>query len=376
MIKKLLLTVAFFISIAGYGQIDYSVIDQKSEKVPDSIEIYSVIANYLTNGLKSDKEKARAIYIWISHNIKYDLSQINSNKRYASQEEIVAEVLNTRVGICQHYSELFLAMCNSVELNCYLIPGYTRNVFGKVDKYSHAWNGLMIDTNYYMVDVTWASGHLDNERYVHIFNDKYFLIPPSKFIKTHMPFDPLWQFIDNPINNNDFISQDFSKLDSAGAFSFADSIDQYQQLDKINQLENTNRRIISCGVENSLIQKQVEENYMQLTNANYNRAIDTLNSGIDYYNQYITNKNRQFRSPKLEDSDIVNLIENAENGVYTANEIIYSLISTDEDLKILIADARDQLPGLISDLEREKEFVDKYIKRWRPFRVFMFLTFE
>lgn len=304
------------------------------------------------------------------------MSQIDSDKRYFSKDEIITEALFTRRGVCQHYSELFQAMGNSIGLECYLISGYTRNALGEIDDYSHAWNGILIDTNYFLIDVTWASGYRVNDRYINEFNDNYFLKSPSIFIRDHMPFDPIWQFSNNPISNNDFINQNFSNLDSVGSFSYRDSISHYLHLSHIEQLENSNRRIIKCGVKNGLIQDQIDEIFIQLTNAKYNSAIDTLNSGIDYYNQFITNKNRQFRNPKMDDSEILELILNAGNGIYAANEIIYSLMSNDNQLNNLLSEAREKLPNLISDLETEKEFVDKYLKKWRPFRIFMFLTFR
>lgn len=85
-------------------------------------------------------------------------------------------------------------------------------------------------------------------------------------------------------------------------------------------------------------------------------AIDTLNYGIDNYNLYITHKNRQFRNPKLEDSRVKELIDNADNGVFTANEIFYGLFSSNKELNDLITDARNRMPDLISDLDTRKRF--------------------
>jgi hypothetical protein len=84
--------------------------------------------------------------------------------------------------------------------------------------------------------------------------------------------------------------------------------------------------------------------------------IDTLNYGIDNYNLYITHKNRQFRNPKLEDSRVKELIDNADNGVFTANEIFYGLFSSNKELNDLITDARNRMPDLISDLDTRKRF--------------------
>ncbi|NQU33636.1 MAG: hypothetical protein HQ521_10405 [Bacteroidetes bacterium] len=375
MIKEILISGFLIISTLGYGQSDFSSIDKKSKTVHDSLSDYKEIADYLTNDLETDTEKARAIYIWIAHNIKYDLAQINDGKRYDSDQDIIDAVLKDRKGVCQHYSELFLAMSKSVGLKSYVITGYTRDVFGNIAELSHAWNGINIDSNYYLIDVTWAAGFELNGKYVHKFRDEYFLKSPEDFIKDHIPFDPIWQFMDNPLNNNDFISKYFSKLDTNGTFAFEDSIQQYERNNELVKLENSNKRIIENGVKNNLIQRQVDENILQITNRKYNLAIDTLNVGIDNYNLYVSHKNRQFRNPKLDDSSIKELIENAENGVYAANEMFYGIFSSDRDLNNLITDARNGMPDLISDLEREKDFVNRYLKKWKLLRPFMFLTY-
>lgn len=360
------------LSVLGFGQTAFSAIDEKSKAVPDSLTDYKEIAAYLTNGLETDTEKARAIYIWIAHNIKYDLAQINSGKRYNSEQDIINEVLADRKGVCQHYSELFLAMSKSVGLKSYLIGGYSQDAFWGIADLSHAWNGISIDSNYYLIDVTWAAGYELEGKYIHKFTDEYFLQSPKDFIKDHMPFDPIWQFVNNPINNKAFISKDFSKLDSEGTFAYRDSIQQYEKQNELEQLENSNRRIIANGLENKLLRKQVNENILQIINGKYNLAIDTLNFGINYYNLYVSHKNRQFRNPKLDDSRIKELIGHADKGIYEANKIFHELSSSNIELNNLITDARSRMPDLIAALEREKAFVDSYLKKWKPLRVFMF----
>ncbi len=370
--RKILFIGLLIISIYGFGQTDFTTIDKKSRLTPDSLTKYLDIAAYLTTDLLTDKEKVRAIYIWISHNIRYDLNQINSNHRYNSSKEIIKEVLKNRQGVCQHYSELFRAMSESIGVKTHLISGYTRDVNGRIADLNHAWNAVEIDSNYYLIDVTWAAGYELNNRYVHKFRDNYFLTQAKDFIKDHMPFDPIWQFSNNPINNEEFISKDFSKLNKKGKFIYRDSIAKYENLDKLNQLQSSNKRIIASGVKNKLIQKQIAENIRHIINAKYNLAIDTLNYGIDNYNLYITHKNRRFHNPKLSDSRIKELIDNAGIGIYQADKIFYGLFSDDKELNNMIIDAKNRMPRLISDLKREKDFVNKYLKKWKPLRIFIF----
>ncbi|WP_075590091.1 transglutaminase domain-containing protein [Labilibacter marinus] len=365
MINKILLF--GFILITTFGcapskPSEYLVVDENSKTVPDSIINNEAIAHYITDVLKTDKEKARAIYIWIAHNIKYDLDHSYSNTSYESSQDFIDEVLTKRKGVCQHYSELFHAMSKSAGLNSYLIGGYTRNSFGEISDEGHAWNGIEIDSSYYLIDVTWAAGYKFKDEYIHEFRDDYFIISPKEFIKNHMPFDPIWQFLDNPINNNEFISKDFSKLDVQGTFAFNDYIKKRKEGNELAQLEKSNKRIIENGIINNLIKKEVDRNILQITNRKYNLAIDTFNFGVKYFNLFINHKNRYFLDPELNDTQVKELIDNADNGIYAANELLNELSSSNCELNSLIMDTRNRMPHLISDLEREKNFVDLYLK--------------
>ena len=180
-LKILFLICFIFISLQGFGNSYFDTIDQKSQTVPESLTDYKQIAEYLTRDIQTDTEKARAIYIWISHNIKYRLSLVYEDITYDSVDEIIDDALKTRQGVCQHYAELFHAMGNSVGLKSYVIAGYTRNKQGEIADLGHAWNGIQIDSKHYLIDVTWAAGYLLDGKYVHQFKEKYFLISGEIF---------------------------------------------------------------------------------------------------------------------------------------------------------------------------------------------------
>lgn len=372
-IKNSLFVCLLFISLSGFGNNSFASLDKKSQAVPDSLTGYREIAAHLTRDLYSDTEKARALYIWLSHNIQYNLSQKNSEESYQSVEEIIEEALETKTGVCQHYAELFHAMGQSVGLETYVITGYTRNKAGEIADLGHAWNGIAIDSKHYLMDVTWAAGYEQNGKYVHHFRDEYFLITPEIMIQSHMPFDPVLQFLNNPLNNKEFISQDFSKLEKPGKFAFNDTIQQEKKLNKLKQLELASRRIKANGIQNKLIQKQLNNNLLQIATIKYNTAIDTLNYGVENYNLYVTHKNKQFRNPNLEDSYILELIESAESAAFKANEMLYGLLSPSQELNSLIADVRRKLATIMPDLKKEKEFVEKYLNTWKPFRMMLFM---
>lgn len=358
------------------AQVNYGRVDSISTYVPDSLTKVGEIATYLTRDLDGEAEKLRAIYIWVSHNITYDIQSINTDKRYASDNEIVLEVLANRKGLCQHYSELLLAMCNSVGLKCFVIGGFTQQVSGIIDDYSHAWNGVLIENEYSLIDATWAAGYLVGNKYVHKFRDEFFMIKPQTFIQTHIPFDPIWQFLDYPLSYDEFHHQDLVLQENKSFYNFPDSIVQYHQHKRAKQLEGTLRRMANEESQNSITTHQQKEYQLQLTNLLYNQAIDTANYAILNYNTYITYRNRQFRNPKVREEEIQSLINNAKLGLDESARILENLESENIQLQNLINSERARLPKLKIDVNRESDFVDKYLKTWNPLRPFIFLTFN
>ncbi len=360
----------FLNSILSFGQVEYSKTDKAAITVLDSLIDYKEITSYLTKNLDTDRDRARAIYLWIAHNIKYDLAQVDSSKDLSTSQEFIDDVLKHRAGICQHYAELFYAMSQFAGLKSYLIGGYTRDVNGKVADSGHAWNGVNIDSSYYLMDVTWDAGYVAKDKYFHEFRDIYFLMEPKDFIKNHMPFDPLWQFLDNPINNEDFISRDFSKLTTKGTFAIKDSLDAYENFDELAKLEATNRRIILNGMENKLVLQEVDYNTNRIISMKYNAAIEILNKGVEDYNLYVFHRNKLFRKPKLDDSAIRELIDNPDYAISAASISFSSLWCSNNELNALIIETRKKIVQLKYSIEEQKQFVERYLNTWRPFRIF------
>tara|TARA_R110002051_G_scaffold325457_1_gene427963 strand:- start:306 stop:1490 length:1185 start_codon:yes stop_codon:yes gene_type:complete len=311
---KFLPILLFFLSIVPlFGQSVYSEIDQTSKQVPKQLKSAAQIAAHLTRDLKKEEDKVRAIYIWITHNIQYDMTLVKNPVTYTEQINIADEALKNRKGVCEHYAQLFQQMCAAIGITSYVIPGYTRQSDGhSIDPLNHAWNGVVVNNNYYLLDPTWDAGYYGKGSYVHEFQDEFFLVEPKTFIKTHVPFDPIWQFLDNPISHSAFKSKDLSKLAQKGDFAYRDSIANMGVLDSIGRIESTNKRISAFGITNELIREELSENENLLEyykynawvsaynaiNRNLKMAVDEINLAVTYHNAfYKLAKNNQGSIP-------------------------------------------------------------------------------
>src|ERR1035437_5883708 len=369
---KRVILIFLLIFTAGFVfSADYSKIDKHAETVPPNLNNVKDITRYLTKNLNSPTDKVRAIYYWMAHAIRYDVSKMNSNLTYTDPQQLVDEVLRTRKGICANYSALFHACCQSAGIQSYIIEGYTRK-YDKISMLAHSWNAVNINGEYYNIDVTWAAGYVKGNIYTHLFRDNFFMIAPDEFIKTHIPFDPIWQFSNNPITHKEFESGDFSKLTSNSNFDFYDSIAVQNGLNLTEKLMRENQRILKYGITNSMIRTKVLQNKQEITTEKYNTAVIGFNVGVIKFNDYIRYKNKQFNNLSMNDVEILDLIASSRHLFESADQTMSTLNQDRHDLKNSIQNLEKSIIGMLKNLDEEDAFMNKYVKTQKSNRMFLF----
>ncbi len=370
--------IVFTVPNIGFAQnsSNSKLINDRVNQVPDSLKDYRDIADFLCSELPNERDKLTAIHSWIGYNIKYDYSQLKEDKHFETKEELIVDVLATQQAVCEGYSRLFDAMCKSQGIKSFYISGYSRRKNGNTADLSHAWNGVWLSSGEcLMVDVTWDAGYVENGEYVFEYCDFYFLNEPKDFIKTHVPFDPIWQFLETPISHGDLMENDFGILNFEGSFNFKDSINQLKELDEFTSVQNEIRRIKTFGVTNHLIEEQLgylekRLNYLETCKAVkiYNEATVHLNTAIDQYNLYNKYKHRKFRKPKISDDQILNMVDNILSEVSKAQDLARHVSTSDLEL----SRDRDKILRIISRIEEEilieRRWVTKRLDKRRLFR--------
>lgn len=369
--KRTILFILLILNIGIVFSVDYTKIDKQAESVPQNLKTAQEITRYLTRNLSSQKDKVRAIYYWIAHTIRYDVSKMNLNETYTDPQELVDEVLKNRKGVCANYAALFNAFCKAAGIQSYIIEGYTRQN-EKTIFIGHAWNAVKIDNKFYCIDATWASGYVNGRRYTQMFRDKFFMIPPVEFIRSHMAFDPVWQFSNNPITHNEFENGDFSNLKTASNFNYADSIKVLSGLSLSEKLSREDRRIIKSGVTNNLIRSQVALNQQQIISEKYNLAAETFNSGVVKFNYYVQCKNKQFQNLSMGDDKILGLLSATRQSVESAERTLSNLKTNNNELNHSISDLEKTINGMKKNLDLEDKFVSKYVKTGKSVRMSLF----
>ena len=191
-----LLILVAAVAAASTPSRDYAAIDAHARSAPESAaRSIDSLADYLTAPSRDDREKARAIFCWIAHNITYDISLLGAKPDPQT-------TLDRRRAVCAQYAVLFNALAEAAGLKAEIIHGGSKSpgpaaAIGPDGLLKHDWNAVKIDGAWGLVDCTWGAGRLDERgRFSKHYTDHYFLTSPDLFAYDHLPDDPRWQLLD------------------------------------------------------------------------------------------------------------------------------------------------------------------------------------
>lgn len=121
--------------------------EASAERLAKSVSEF--LNNYITDEM-NEYEKELAIHDFLVQNVSY--SNVKKKEGYRSPKYHSYGALVDHQAVCQGYSEAFELLCACCGLKCYVVTGSATNDKGTS---SHAWNMVLIDGNWYHVDVTW-----------------------------------------------------------------------------------------------------------------------------------------------------------------------------------------------------------------------------
>ncbi len=377
-----ILTLLAFIPVHIHAQKppDYNAVDARMRQIPQKMtKTVDDIASYVKKNFKTDEEKVRATFYWITHNISYDISRAYTIEYYEKDQEILDEVMTEKKGLCIHYAMLFSHICNKAGVKTYVVTGFTRQN-GKMDTSPHAWSAAYVGSRWWLFDPTWGSGNIQNGKFVRLFKETHFNPQPEEYVKSHCPFDPSWQLLKSPISNKAFIKADFSISPRKIAYNFKDSITLYEKQDSIQQQLTLLRRLEKNGIENNLLKERQNEikkeiNRLRLNESVYwfNNAVVNLNKGIEELNRFINYRNNQF-TPKRPDTEIKQILDNAGMYFDRFKDQFVKIKYTDAKMKESVNQIRGSFYDVSGSFEEQKRFLTEYINTSPTIRHTLFYT--
>ena len=357
---------------------EFATIDTKALRLPDSLSRTTTdISKYIIENFKTDQEKARAIFIWVASNIQYDLDNMFAINFYESKEEKIAKPLKTRKGICENYAVLFNEICSKSNIKSFVIEGYTKQN-GFTDYIPHAWCAAFIDNSWFMFDPTWGSGYINGGKFYKKINNAYYKASPSILIKSHMPFDYLWQFLNYPITNQEFYEGRTIQNKSKPFFNYPDSIAVYERQNRINQIISSAYRVEKNGVKNSLVFDRLQHLKLEIENDVQNRIINLYNAaaadyneGINEFNRFIQYRNKQF-TPLQPDADIQKMIDTINTSLKEAKNKLNQINNPNVNTIALISQLNKSIDEALTHLKEQQEWLTLYFSKGKSKRKSMF----
>ncbi len=326
--------------------------------IPDSLtKSTDKIAGYIKSNFNSDIQKVSAIYAWVTANIKYDKDSANPINLGLDPEAKITVALRRRRGVCENYAAIFNDIAIKSGLTSFVVSGYTKQN-GSVDKSGHSWCAISIDNSWYLFDPTWDEGRS--------IASKYFMVPPSEFISSHMPYDPMWQLLNHPISHKQFYNGDIYQKKDDPYINYADSINAYMQMDSLHKLQSTALRMQQGELYNPLVKNNYNYVKMHIEMINqdkdvnlYNSSVADINDAAAILNNFIQYRNNQFM-PEKSDAELLALLDGIDKKLQSSLKKLDAIDKSQATFTIGTQNVRDRINTLMSHLKEQKDFVQRY----------------
>ncbi len=338
---------------------DYSFIDSKALQIPNAATYSTAaIADYMQANFKTDKEKIRAIYRWVTANIRYSKDSMFYRFWGEDPERKLSSILKTRKGVCEDYATLFSNLVLKCSIPSFVVSGFTK-IAGVNNSAGHSWCAVYADKEWLLCDPTWDEG-FSNEAH-------YFLVQPSQFIETHFPFDPLWQLQEHPVRHKEFRRGYARSKNDEAVFHYADSVNSFLLLDTLQQQEAASRRMIQAGLDNESLETWYTYNQMKIAIVYqendmtiFNAAVADLNKAKSLYNDFVQYRNNRF-VPTRPDATVNAIFNSIDSQLLAANKKVNSVGKRGENYQYDTEALKKNLDELATKVQEQKIFFKKYL---------------
>jgi transglutaminase/protease-like cytokinesis protein 3 len=189
-----------------FGNVNLTLVDKSARFVnslPPMTNPMSLAQGYVCRPYKSDVQRLRAIFTWVSEKIAWD-------EPIEDTDIDLKRVLQTKRGCAQEVAYLVREMCAAVGIHADAIEGFLKppgEVFDldSLSRPNHWWNAVLVDGDWRFMDCSLANptNPLRNQfvtTNTTVAESWYFLARPLELCYTHVPLEPEGQHICPPIS--------------------------------------------------------------------------------------------------------------------------------------------------------------------------------
>ena len=326
------------------------------------------IAAFINKHYQNDDDKISAIYDWITNNIKYDADSIHYVILDEDADQRVSVALRRKRGVCENFAAIFNDLCNKCGIPSFAIEGYTKQM-GYIDRTPHVWCGAFADGEWNLYDPTWDAGYIRNGSFVEHRQNNYFKISPAVFIGTHLPFDPMFQFLNYPVTYKEFASGSTGEHHEKNYFDYKDSIASFkkmrpmeQYLSSINRIKNSKWPASKIDTKLKRLQLEIEVRYQDNDIALYDSSVTDYNHAIDFLNTFLQYRNNQFQ-PAKSNEDVQRLFLNIRALISDANAKLKEVNLSKATLTMDTGDLQKKLDDLFANVKQQETFLKNQVSQ-------------
>jgi hypothetical protein len=359
----------------------YAPVEKQMRLIPEQqTKSVQEIASYIQTNFKGEELQIKAAYFYVISTISYDVTYNFSTELFSSDEDFVTKTITSKKGVCIHYAKFFKAIIDKLGYQCEIVTGYTKQN-NQIGKLSHAWCAIkMQDKNWYVFDPTWDSGYVKNDKFVRNVVSKHYKMLSSVAILSHMPFDYLWQFTNEPITNREFYKGKPFDGKPKINFDYQQEIDNYLKLSEVDKAFESSERIQKNEILNNLILEQYNymKNVFNISRMNnnvekFNEIVEEYNVAIVLLNDFIIYRNKEF-TPSYSDAILIEMIQIPKERLENVQKELFGLGSMGKENASSFNALKSSISETVKQAQEQYEFVKKYITKSKKERKKMFKT--
>lgn len=199
-----------------------------AEMPADAQVSIDTVGAYLESHFPDLRERTKAIHDYVVLRLSYDeetLKRLMANPTGADEPSQQAEdVFARRTAVCEGYARLMVALGKASGVSIAYVTGSIRDARRRVmegddatvkaalEGYGHAWNAVLLDGKWELIDATWddPTGAAPSGTKV---RSTYLFTPPELMVYNHLPDDPNWQLLPAPLSTGDFVREPMMEPD-------------------------------------------------------------------------------------------------------------------------------------------------------------------
>jgi hypothetical protein len=171
----------------------------------DDVPSIAAVAELIKSRETNPYQRVKAIHDFVVQWVAYDGRAIDP--KYTPPAQDAESVFVRRVGTCDGYTNLMVALGKLTGDEMVPILGRSRADGVGLDGFYHSWVGATIEGKPYLIDPTWNAGQVFGLEFRARYSTSYLFTPPEIFAYDHLPNDPAWSLTDPPLTMDRFLAR-------------------------------------------------------------------------------------------------------------------------------------------------------------------------